>query len=94
MAPVSCKLPDQEEPTDEVLLQLQEAFHPLFLICQGDFNHPNTCWKSSMVSCRQSRRVLKSIENNFLSQLIDSPARGDAILDLMVTNTSELISAV
>jgi len=47
-----------------------------------------------MVSCRQSRRLLECIKDNFLSQVIDSPARGDAILDLMVTNASELISDV
>ncbi|OPJ66597.1 hypothetical protein AV530_016623 [Patagioenas fasciata monilis] len=44
-----------------------------------------------MGSCKQSRRLLECIENNFLSQVIDSPTRGDVILDLMVTNASELI---
>ena len=58
------------------------------LVLLGDFNHPNICWKSSMASCRQSRRLLKCIEDNFLSQVIDSPTRGDVILDLLVTNVS------
>jgi len=31
---------------------------------------------------------------DFLSQVIDTPARGDAILDLKVTNERELISDV
>ncbi|PKU40553.1 rna-directed dna polymerase from mobile element jockey-like [Limosa lapponica baueri] len=35
-------------------------------------------------------RLLESIEDNFLNQVIDSPTRGGVILDL-VTNTSELI---
>ncbi|GAB0179981.1 ras GTPase-activating protein 1-like [Grus japonensis] len=30
--------------------------------------------------------------DNFLSQIIDSRIRGDALLDLLVTNTSHLIS--
>jgi len=47
-----------------------------------------------MASCTPSRRFLERIENNFLSQVIDSSTRGDAILDLMVTNASELISDV
>jgi len=47
-----------------------------------------------MASCRQPRTLLECIEDKFLSQVIDSPTRGDAILDLMVTNTSELISDV
>jgi len=46
------------------------------------------------VSCRQSRRLAECIEDNFLSQVIVSPARGDAILDLMVTKASELIGDV
>ena len=33
-----------------------------------------------------------SHEDNFLSQVIDSPTRGDVILDLLVTDASELIS--
>ena len=46
------------------------------------------------MSCRQSRRLLECIEDNYLSQVIDSPTRGGAILDLLVTNASELISDV
>lgn len=45
-----------------------------------------------MVSYRQSKRFLKRVEDKLLSQLIDSPIRWDTILDLMVSNTSELIS--
>lgn len=46
--------------------------------------------KSSTLSCRQSRGLLECIEENFLSPVIDSSTRGDAILGLLVTNTSEL----
>jgi len=46
------------------------------------------------VSCRQSRRLLECIEDNFFSQVIDTPTRGDAIPDLVVTNASELISGI
>jgi len=47
-----------------------------------------------MASCRQSRRLLECIGDNFLSQVIDSPTRGDVTLDLMVSNERELISDV
>ena len=60
----------------------------------GRLQPPNICWKSSTVSCRQSRRLLECIDNNFLSQIIDSPTRGDVILDQMVTNASELIGHI
>ena len=33
--------PDQWEPVDKVLLQLQEVSHSQALILIGDFNHPN-----------------------------------------------------
>ncbi|GAB0190086.1 ras GTPase-activating protein 1-like [Grus japonensis] len=87
--------PDQKDPIYEAfLLQLQEASYSQALILLGEFSHPDICWKSSMVSCRQSRRLLECIEVNFLSQVIDSPTRGDALLDLMFTNASELIGDV
>ena len=59
-----------------------------------DFSHPNIFWKSSTTSCRQYRRLLESTEDNFLSQETDSLTRGDAILDPMVTNASELLSDI
>jgi len=37
---------------------------------------------------------LECIEYNFLSQVIDSPTQGVAVLDLLVTNTSELIGDI
>ncbi|KAK4807857.1 hypothetical protein QYF61_007763 [Mycteria americana] len=87
--------PYQGEPIDKAfLLQLQEASRSQALLLLGDFNHPDTRWKSSTASCRQCRRLLDSIEDNFLSQIIDSPTRQDATVDLMVTNASELISDV
>jgi len=68
---------DQWEPTDEAFfLQLWEASHSEALILLGDFSQPDICWKSSMVSCRQSRRSLECTEENFLSQVIDSPTDG------------------
>ena len=95
MVGVYYRLPNQGEPVDEAfLLQLQEASRSQALILLGDFNHPDICWKSSTASCRQCRRLLECIEDNFLSQVIDSPTTGDAILDLLVTNTSELIGDV
>ncbi|KAK4829571.1 hypothetical protein QYF61_005240 [Mycteria americana] len=77
-----------------VCRELQEASRSQALVLLGDFNHPDICWKSSTASCRQSRRLLACIDDNFFSQVIDNPTRGDAILDLMVTNPSELIDDI
>jgi len=87
--------PDQGEPIDEaVFLQLQEASCSQSIVLLRDFNHPDICWKSGTESGGQSRRLLECIEEDFLSQLIDSPTQGDAILDLMLTSASELIGGV
>lgn len=50
--------------------------------------------KIAQKSCRQSKRSLKGIEDNFLCQVVDNPKRVDAILELMVTNASELINDI
>ena len=87
--------PDQEELIDEAFfLQLQDASRSQALILLGDFNQPDICWKSNTASCRQSSRFLKRIEDDFLSQVISTPTRGEAILDLVVTNESELVGDV
>ena len=95
MVGVYYRLPNQGEPIDEAfLLQLQEALRLQALILLGDLNHPNIWWKSSTASCRRSRRLLGCVEDNILSQVRESPTRGDAILDLTVTNAGELIHDV
>ena len=43
---------------------------------------------------RQSRRLLEQTEDKFLSQVIDSLNREDAVMDLLLTNMSELIGDV
>jgi len=66
--------PDSGKPTDETFFfQLQEASGLQSLILLGDFNHPNICWKSSTASCSQFRRFPECTEDNFLSQVIDTP---------------------
>lgn len=88
-------LPEQGEPIDEAfLLQCQEAFCSQALVLLGDFSYPNMCWKRSTVSCRQSRALLEFMEDNFLTQVVDSCTGGVALLDLMVTSASELIGDI
>lgn len=79
--------PDREESVDEAFLcQLQEVSCSQVPVLTGDFNHPNTCWQDNTVSCKQSRRLQKSIDGNFLVQLLDRPTRGEALLGLVLTN--------
>jgi len=64
------------------------------LVLLGDLNHLDICWKNSTASCRQSRRLLECIKDNFLSHVTDSPIRGYAMLDLLLTTVSELIGDI
>ncbi|GAB0178027.1 hypothetical protein GRJ2_000268000 [Grus japonensis] len=64
------------------------------LILLGYFNHPDICWKSSTASCKQSRRLLECIKDNFLSQVIDSLTGGEMLRDPLLTNMDELIRDV
>ena len=47
-----------------------------------------------MVSSKRSRRFLESIDNNFLVQVLDTPTRGEALLDLVLTNVEEIVKYI
>ena len=95
VAGVCYRPPDQEEAVDEAfLLQLQEVSHLRALVLMGDFNHPDICWDSGMVSGRQSGRFLESVEDSFLVRVIDGPTRGEALLDWVLINEEESIREV
>lgn len=82
---------DQGKPVTEALLQLQEASNLQAFFLMGNFNHPNGCWEINTVNCKQSKRILESIEDNFLVQVLDRPTRNEALLDLVLTNAGEII---
>ena len=42
-----------------------------------------------MAGGRQSRTFLESVQDNFLVQVINEPTRGEALLDLVLTNAEE-----
>ena len=87
--------PDQGENVGRAFfLPLREASRSQSLILLGDSNHPDICWKCSTASCKQSGRLLECIEDNFLMQLTDSPTRGEALPDRLLTNTDELTRLV
>lgn len=64
------------------------------LILLEDFSQPDICWKRGTARCKQSRSFLECVEDNFLIQTIDHLTRGELLLDLLLTNTDELIREV
>jgi len=59
-----------------------------------DSNHPDTCWKNHTATCKRSRRLLESIDDNFLVQALNRQTRGEALLDLLLSNVEEIITGV
>ena len=96
MIGVYYRLPDQVEHVDEAFyFQLQEASQSQALVLLEVFNHPNICYISSMVSCRQPKRLLEGTEDNFLSQVIYvAPLGGGTTQDLLLTNANEMIGDI
>jgi len=59
-----------------------------------DFNHSVICWENVTGICKQSRRLLESVEDNLLVQVLDRPIRGEALVNLVLTNVEEIIKEV
>jgi len=51
-----------------------------------DFNHPDICWENNTASCKQSRGLLKSIDDNFLVQVLNRFTRDEVLLDMGLTS--------
>ncbi|GAB0202999.1 hypothetical protein GRJ2_002765500 [Grus japonensis] len=60
----------------------------------GDFNHPDICWRDNAAECKQSRKFLECVNDNFLLQVIEEPMRRGAMLDLILTNKEGLVGDV
>ena len=91
MVSVYYRLPDQGEPIDKAfLLQLQEALGLQALILLRDFNHSDICCRDYTAGHKQPRRFLESINDNFLTQLIEEPMRRGMWLNLILTNKEGL----
>lgn len=47
-----------------------------------------------MSSCKLSRRLLETIDDNFLVQVLDRPTRDKTSLDLVLTDVEETIKKI
>ncbi|GAB0178597.1 hypothetical protein GRJ2_000325000 [Grus japonensis] len=87
--------PGQGDRADEALYrQIGAASRSQALVLMGDFNHPDICWRDNTAECKQSRKFLECINDNFLLQVIEEPTRGGAMLDLILTNKEGLVGDV
>jgi len=64
--------PDQEEEVDEAFYkQLKAVSQSQALVLMGDFNHPDISWEDHTARHMQPRRLLQSINDNFLMQMVE-----------------------
>lgn len=64
-------------------------------ILKWDFNHPaDISWESNTASCKHSRRLLESMDDNFLVQILDRLTGGEALLDLVLISVKEMVKGV
>ena len=59
-----------------------------------DFSHPDISWENNVMTCKQSRRLLESIADNLLVHMLDRTTRSEALLDVVLSNTGEIIIGV
>ncbi|KAK4817455.1 hypothetical protein QYF61_015610 [Mycteria americana] len=87
--------PNQEDRVDKALYrQIGAAPRSQALVLVGDFNHPDICWRDNTAGHKQSGRFLECVDDDFLLQVIEEPARRGAMLDLLLTNKEELVGNV
>ena len=60
----------------------------------GDFNYPDICRRNNTAGHKQAKRFLECISDNFLTQVIEEPARRGSLLDLVLTNKAGLVRDV
>ncbi|GAB0202667.1 mitochondrial enolase superfamily member 1 [Grus japonensis] len=95
IAGVCYRPPDQGDRADGALYrQIGAASRSQALVLMGDFNHPDICWRDKAAECKQSRRFLECVDDNFLFQVIEEPTRRGAMLDLILTNKEGLVGDV
>lgn len=51
----------------------------------GDFNHPDICQKDNTARYKQSKRLLQSTDDNFLTQVVEEPMKRGVLLELVLT---------
>ncbi|GAB0207304.1 hypothetical protein GRJ2_003196000 [Grus japonensis] len=92
---VTSRPPGQDEEVDEAFCrQLEVASQSQALVLMGDFHHPDICWKGNTARHAQSRRFLQSIDDNFLTQVVEESTRRGVVLDLVLTNKEGLVGDV
>ncbi|PKU28826.1 rna-directed dna polymerase from mobile element jockey-like [Limosa lapponica baueri] len=83
--------PSQDDSTDELFYrQFGEISGSVALVLMGDFNFPHINWEYHIAETSRSGKILKFVEDNFLSQVLSEATRKDALLGLLFVNREGL----
>ena len=63
-------------------------------IIVGDFNYPGIDWNKRITNEPMGRRFLDACEDNFPTQHVNFPTRGENVLDLLVSSDPDLVKNV
>ena len=58
----------------------------------GDFNFPNIDWNIPRVRGLDGEVFVRCVQEGFLTQHVDKPTRGEAVLDLILANEPGQVS--
>ena len=83
--------PKLSEENDRILYdEIRSVIKDKNAVICGDFNNPSVNW-STLTADRERTRLLELTEEAFLYQIVQTPTRGNNILDLIFTNDSDII---
>ena len=64
------------------------------VIVLGDFNLPGIDWESYFSHCERENYFINCFLDNYLDQIVNFPTRGSNLIDLVLTNNSNLCSNI
>ena len=62
------------------------------VVVMGDFNFPNIDWNIPRVRGLDGEEFVRCVQEGFLTQHVDKPTRGEAVLDLVLANEPGQVS--
>ncbi|CAJ0923047.1 unnamed protein product [Ranitomeya imitator] len=90
---VCYKPPNITETMESLLLkQIDEAATHNEVLVMEDFNYPDINWETETCETHKGNRFLLITKKNYLSQLVQNPTRGAALLDLILSNRPDRIT--
>lgn len=75
------------------LFDILEGVNYKYFILMGDFNFSELVWSSDGAVDR-CHPFVECLDNNYLSQLVNKPSRGDSFLDLIITSDTSIVQNV